>query len=239
MILDEFPYGYKIETADICVVFGNKNSSLAELKSHFAELSFHRTQQIHSDIVVQTEHHSVDYTIQADAQISQESQLALCSITADCIPVLIYNSVSKEIAAVHAGWRGVENEITLKTLQKMKGLSHPENFLIFVGPHIHQQSFICGADVKDRLTMGMEDLAIPYPEQDLQTGIIQEKYKVHLLGILLKQLDSVGIPSESIFTLYIDTFADPRFHSHRRDKEKAGRQISFIYKKKSNKNSYG
>jgi copper oxidase (laccase) domain-containing protein len=42
------------------------------------------------------------------------------------------------------------------------------------------------------------------------------------------QLQSCGIAFDNLYNLHIDTFTDPRFHSHRRDKEHAGRQLSFI-----------
>ena len=54
-----------------------------------------------------------------DAMVSDMRQVCLCISTADCIPVLCYDTKRKVIAAIHAGWRGTVKRIVEKTLDKM------------------------------------------------------------------------------------------------------------------------
>jgi hypothetical protein len=56
------------------------------------------------------------------------------------------------------------------------------------------------------------------------------KALVDLNQIMKEQLIQEGIPADHVYDLHLDTFTNPLFHSHRRDKEKAGRQVSFIYR---------
>ncbi len=231
MNLTENDLGYILENEELMVFFGKKNSQIDNLKSAFPEFKFHRTKQVHSDKFIQTNADSVDYSTEADAQYSKLKSTALCSITADCIPVLIFNPHSKSIAAIHAGWRGVENQITMKTIEGFCSLAERKNCLVFIGPHIQQKSFECDEDVKNLLLAAIpnnlnsideKDLVIHYQVAD------KNKFKVDLHKILNAQLEAVGVSPENISALYIDTFSDERFHSHRRDKAQAGRQISFV-----------
>lgn len=231
MNLIETELGYVLENDQVLAFFGKKNSQIDNLKSAYPEFRFHRTKQIHSDKFIQTFSDSIDYTIEADAQYSNETLTALCSITADCIPVLIFNPTDKSIAAIHAGWRGVENQITMKTIEGFCSQQNRKNCQVFIGPHIQKKSFECDEDVKnlllasiptDKNLINENDFALSYQVDG------KNKFKIDLHKILMTQLEAMEISSENISALYIDTFADERFHSHRRDKAQAGRQISFI-----------
>lgn len=231
MNLIETELGYTLENDQVLVFFGKKNSQIDHLKSAFPQFRFYRTKQIHSDKFIQTFSNSSDYSIEADAQYSTEASIALCSITADCIPVLVFNPQDRSIAAIHAGWRGVENQITMKTIEGFCQAEDRKKCLVFIGPHIQQKSFECDEDVKNLLLAAIPAELDSIDESSL---VIQyqidgkNKFKVDLHKILKLQLEAAGISSENISALYIDTFSDERFHSHRRDKAQAGRQISFI-----------
>lgn len=234
MRLLESDSGYILENESVLAFFGKKNSQIEILRSEFPQYLFHRTKQIHSDKFIQTFKNSADYTVEADAQYTFEKNLALCSITADCVPVLVYNSQENSVAAIHAGWRGIENQISMKTIEGFCKKKDRNECLVFVGPHIQQQSFECDLDVKDKLLACIPHESKPFDEPDFvlqytKDGV--EKFKVDLHKILIEQLKSLGIPSENVFSLYIDTVKDDRFHSYRRDKAEAGRQISFILQK--------
>ncbi|MFN9068966.1 MAG: laccase domain-containing protein, partial [Bdellovibrionales bacterium] len=63
---------------------------------------------------------------------------------------------------------------------------------------------------------------------DMWSEWIESGWLVDLNVLLLDQLVSLGIQADQIKWLNLDTKSDLRFHSHRRDRELSGRQISFI-----------
>jgi len=80
-----------------------------------------------------------------DAVISDTPGLCICVKTADCIPILIYDSNKRIVAAIHAGWRGTVSKIVSKTIEKMNSL--PENLHAIIGPGISLQAFEVGNEV--------------------------------------------------------------------------------------------
>ncbi len=67
--------------------------------------------------------------------------------TADCLPVLFCAADGTEIAAAHAGWRGLAAGVLEATVSRM---SHaPDDLLAWLGPAISQSAFEVGDDVRD------------------------------------------------------------------------------------------
>ncbi len=83
----------------------------------------------------------------ADAAITRSAAFPLAIMTADCLPVLLCNRAGTEIAAVHAGWRGLLNGIVENTLEKM--LSKPDSLLAWIGPAICSHCYETGQEVQD------------------------------------------------------------------------------------------
>lgn len=53
-----------------------------------------------------------------DATISAEKGIFLCVTTADCVPIILYDSQKEVISAIHAGWRGTVGRIVEKTIDR-------------------------------------------------------------------------------------------------------------------------
>jgi polyphenol oxidase len=75
--------------------------------------------QIHSDIVHEISSKSPPNS-PGDAMFTQRSGLLLAVQTADCIPILLADSRTHTVAAVHSGWRGTLKRIAEKTLGRMR-----------------------------------------------------------------------------------------------------------------------
>ncbi|KTC67895.1 Laccase domain protein YfiH [Legionella birminghamensis] len=88
-----------------------------------------------------------DNNRQADAAITRSNQHVLAIMTADCLPIVLSNRQGSEVAAIHAGWRGLANGIIEKTLNKMN--SQPQDLIAWVGPAICQSCYQTGAEVYD------------------------------------------------------------------------------------------
>lgn len=226
-MFDQNSLGYFYENNDLYVFFGNCHAQFEQLNRTYPEVRFHRVKQNHGDQIFNCVDASLDWTITADAQITDKKNLALCISTADCIPVMIFDSKMKKIAAIHAGWRGVVNLITVKTIRLLvENGSRLNDLKLFIGPHIQKESFEVGDDVAELIHQTV-NLNLSSTDEITKLG----KRKVDLHQIFTQQLIEMGIKKEQITALEINTVADPNFHSFRRDKEKSGRQLSFIFLK--------
>lgn len=226
--LTETPLGYELKTDEITILFGGVKAQVAELQKAFPQFQFVRLKQIHSEAVLETNSFSPDYQNIGDAHWSKDKNLALAVITADCVPAFFYDPKNKLIAGAHAGWRGVSSKIIPKTVEQLvKQGANPAELQVFIGPHIQKPSFEIGSDVRDQILTSLGPLS-PDERQEYFDRISGDKLLLDLHKVVKTQLVQSGVSLENTHSLFIDTMKDARFHSHRRDKEKAGRQVSFI-----------
>ena len=120
-----------------------RDASVEDLGLGMEELGLPR--QTHSDHVLWV--NQAGRPEDTDAVITSKPDLCLCVKTADCIPVLVYDSQERIIAAIHAGWRGTVARIVSKAIGKMQ--SRPENLHAIIGPGISLQAFEVGNEVYD------------------------------------------------------------------------------------------
>ena len=96
----------------------------------------------------------------ADAAITRSYLHPLAILTADCLPIVLCNKQGTEIAAVHAGWRGLFNGIVENTLSKMHSKS--TDIIAWVGPAISQKHYEVGKDVYDSFIQKHPDSVIAF-----------------------------------------------------------------------------
>ncbi len=216
----ETQLGFEKTIENKLIFFGKKGCTLADLKMHFKEIEFRTVHQTHSDISIFSSAGSE--IIQADAHFTQEMNVGLVIKTADCIPLLIEIPTKKTILAIHAGWRGVENQITVKALGRLR-LDANDVITAYIGPHILKESFEVQSDVKDLL------LQSAFGEKQNFVSLRGNKYTIDLQNIIKTQIESI-ISSASIHLTNMDTYQNLLFNSYRTDQTKL-RNISFIAQK--------
>ena len=87
---------------------------------------------------------------QADAMVTKEPGLALCILSADCVPVLFADAEARVIGAAHAGWKGAIAGICEATLSAMEGLgAERDRIVAAIGPAIQQASYEVGPEFRD------------------------------------------------------------------------------------------
>jgi YfiH family protein len=225
MHLEKTPLGYEVRTPQVTVFLGGIHAQLPQLTEAYPQTRLVRIKQIHSDVVVHTSEDSPDYQVTADSHYTRDKGLGLCVITADCVPVFFYDHSTSLIAGVHAGWRGVVGKIIPKTIEALtKQGANPGNLNVIIGPHIQKSSFEVGHDVRDQILGSLG----PVEKSEYSVSLSESKSLVDLNLVVRTQLQQAGINSDHLFNLHIDTVANTEFHSYRRDKEKSGRQVSFI-----------
>ena len=84
---------------------------------------------------------------EADSLISSAPGIALCVLTADCLPIFVCNRAGDEVAIIHAGWRGMSAGIIENTVAAMR--SEPEDLLAWLGPAIQSRHYEVGEDVRE------------------------------------------------------------------------------------------
>ena len=75
--------------------------------------------QKHSNNVFEIKNNDLRSKIHADAMLTRNKGLALGVVTADCVPILLYDKKSKFIGCIHAGWKGALTHIIKKTISKV------------------------------------------------------------------------------------------------------------------------
>lgn len=86
-----------------------------------------------------------------DALITREKNICLVTKSADCVPMLFYDPVERTSAAVHAGWRGMIQNIAGKTVEAMVHYlgCNPSNIVVGIGPSNGPCCYEVGADVEE------------------------------------------------------------------------------------------
>ena len=88
-----------------------------------------------------------------DAMITDVPGTALCTLHADCVPVLLYDPKNNAVGAVHSGWRGTVLKIAAKTVGKMECVygTLPSELRAVIGPSIGMDCFETDDDVYEAL----------------------------------------------------------------------------------------
>ena len=158
------------------------------------------------------------------------SEVCICVSMADCIPVLLYDSENKALAAIHAGWKGTVRGIVMKTIKKMQltyGTSLA-NLYAVIGPGISMKNFEVGNEVYDMFQMFHSEVNIDNTSCtwfNSQTG----KWHINLSESNRQQLLRCGVLSSNIFLSNICTYDNTdHYFSARHDGLAAGRMVSGI-----------
>lgn len=94
--------------------------------------------QTHSTVVLDVDA-PTEQVLDADGLITSTPNVVCSAMTADCLPVLMTNRTGTQVAAVHAGWRGLVNGIVEHTAARMSG-----DVMVWLGPAIGAQAFEVG-----------------------------------------------------------------------------------------------
>ncbi|SDZ83577.1 conserved hypothetical protein [Desulfuromusa kysingii] len=185
--------------------------------------------QAHGDDILLIDENNADLShflaVEVDAIITNQPEIMIGILTADCFPLLIWHENKKIISTVHIGWRGAANGLIAKTIQTIHThFDCPiEELQAAIGPGIGAHTYEVDRPVRDAFRQG--------------TGFWKEISKEISLGhwqlnISLScqlQLEQAGLKVENIETAKQCTCCHPElFFSHRRDNGVTGRQISFL-----------
>jgi len=155
----------------------------------------------------------------ADASYTTDNKV-VCSIrTADCMPLLITDEVGSFVAAIHAGWRGLASSIIENTLKKINAKG---KFVVWIGPHISQEFFEVGAEVRNIF------LENNPASSEAFTNEANGKYLLSMLKVAQLKLLSLGVEKIYITKNFCTYKNANNYYSYRRDASKE-RMTSLIW----------
>ena len=167
----------------------------------------------------------------ADALVTDLPGIAIGVRTADCIPILLFDSVHKSIAAIHSGWRGTVNRISARTILEMSRLfgARPSDIKAVIGPGIGYESFQVG----EELVLNFKEAGFPLDKiwsyrGPRKEGSMEGGHHIDLKECVRLTLVECGIPEDNINISDIDTYIDTSFYSARREGSSCGRNINAI-----------
>ncbi|HEY3823628.1 MAG TPA: peptidoglycan editing factor PgeF [Bryobacteraceae bacterium] len=174
--------------------------------------------QIHSRIVIDAAEVKDGLKPEGDALISNQPGVLVGMKTADCVPILLVDTANHAVAAIHAGWRGTAENIAGCTVQEMarRWKTRPEDLRAAIGPSIGFCCYEVGTEVLSRFERWISTTASTTRNRHLDLPTANEM-----------QLRAEGI--RDIWKSGECTFCSAeRFFSFRREREHAGRMLSFI-----------
>ena len=97
--------------------------------------------QTHSNKVIEVKKNNYKKKINADAVITKVKGLLLGVVTADCVPIIIYDYNNKIVGCIHAGWKGAVSGIIENTVNKIKKINTNNIIMASIGPCIGKHSY--------------------------------------------------------------------------------------------------
>ena len=172
----------------------------------------------------------IDENTPYDGLITNEKNLLLCTVEADCVPVYFYDPAKEVIAMVHSGWKGTVQKISEVAIQKMRDTfgCNPQNLKVAISPHICKDCYEVGQDVFD-------EFAQSFDEQEL--GKIfsrknEEKYLLNLQDAVKITVMKNGVLENNFFSTNICTYHSQieghSLCSYRRTKSPTQRMLTAI-----------
>lgn len=152
----------------------------------------------------------------ADALITNESNVALVTFFADCVPIYFLDAKNRVIALAHSGWRGTADNIAAEVVKKFVSQygSSTENILAAIGPSIGECHFEVGEEIAEIFRSRCGEDTVTHTNG---------RPHVNLQRAVKKQLLSLGIPEKNITVADICTYCNSELlFSHRKTNGKRG-----------------
>ena len=219
------------------------NKQLA-IQHHLSINSLHWVNQVHGKQI-----HDIDADklamrpMDADAIVSQQDKVGLAIMTADCVPIVLYQPTSGQIAAIHAGWQGLACGVIKATAERF---TETGQIVAWIGVCISQAQYEVGSQVRDKLLAGcienkllppayiqnfaalfsipadknieaeiLENITDKSVNESIETIVGEHKIKLNLPKLAHEQLLAAGITvcNDAVIDC---SYAEPHYYSYRR-----------------------
>ena len=173
--------------------------------------------QVHGNKIVDSSKYKP--AIKADGCITSISGLACVVTVADCLPILITDIYGDQVAAIHAGWRGIEKNILSNAVHSFSAA--PCKLRVWIGPSISRNKYEVNADLKKRF-----ECLPSFSEKDFDKK--GPKFLFDLKSYAFRELRRCGV--EQVETDRRCVYTEKQlFYSYRRQGH-CGRMAALIWK---------
>lgn len=164
---------------------------------------------------------------EADGIVTAARGLALICFTADCVPVLLHDSVRGVIGAIHCGWRSSVGDILGNALEAMCSLgAERKDICAAIGPAISQCCFQVGGEVIEAVEKWLDEDACSFYRRDESA---EGKFLLDLKRCNARRLVQLGVKEENIAVSEECTkCSHEKYWSHRHTKGQRGSQGALI-----------
>lgn len=173
-------------------------------------------EQIHSDLLLNLDDPAC--ARRGDAAITSVPGRVATVMVADCLPVLLCDRHGRQVAAVHAGWRGLAGELIDKTVQAFR--APPADLIAWLGPAIGLTAYAVGDSLRARLVALDARNASAFQR-------IDQQWHMDLAALAALQLAAAGVTAVSASGVCVHRDAQNYF-SYRRDGE-TGRMAALVW----------
>lgn len=167
-------------------------------------------QQVHSGTVAVIENAEKLRIPETDGLITNKKNIPLAVLTADCLPITLYDPKNEVIGIAHAGYRGLLHHIVENTVEifTSKFDSNPKDIIVGIGPCIETMCYEVGKEVIEQFEEAFPKFQKIYIKKD-------GKFYLDLRSVALQCLMNEGILKEHIEVMNICTKSDDHFYSYR------------------------
>ena len=182
--------------------------------------------QIHSNKFFLIKNNKFDKKkILGDALITDQKKIIIGILTADCVPILIFDKKIKIISAIHAGWKGAYKGIIQKVINQFKKMgSESKNLIAAVGPCITQKNYEVQNDFESKFLKQSKNNKFFFNKVKNKTYFSLNKYvKFQLKSLGVKKIDIIDKDTYN----QKNNFFSARRSMHEKEDD-YGRNISLI-----------
>lgn len=201
-----------------------KNLQLIADQLNCTQLVFlHQEHGVQGQLIKNSYHRDQFFQQPGDYLITEKTNCGIGVVTADCLPIVIYDSVHHKAGIVHAGWKGLQANILQVAIEKMahEFRSSPGDLEIYFGPAAGACCYEVSLDFINHFTS----------YKNYEDAFIEKNSKIYFDSAVFAAIiaRNLGIKVKNIYTTYnVCTICDASYCSFRREKEYAHRQITLI-----------
>ena len=203
-----------------------KNLDIVSRQMRFNNKNLLTMNQTHSNkVVIIDDSNKHIQRVSADALVTNQKNIALSVLTADCVPILIYDEVNQIIGSIHAGWKGAIGGIIENTFNEIIKISRSGKINVAIGPCIGVNNYEVGQDFYDRFVQKYKK------NERFFISTSKNKFLFNLRKYVNSKFEELEV--NCVENIDLDTFSDnENFFSFRRSTQTLekdyGRCISVI-----------
>ena len=129
----------------------NRNINIAVKNLGIKNKNLKLINQIHSNKIYSISNKNFNKQYYGDGLITKDKNIALAVLTADCVPIFIFDVKKKIICCLHSGWKGGLLNIVKKGINRFKnnGIKNSD-IIVVVGPCLSYQNFEVNKNFKSK-----------------------------------------------------------------------------------------